>query len=413
MADNHQRNLRFKEQNTLYPRPPDFRGCSCFLPMFLRIKSRIYPTYKQKKILNRHFDAYNFVYNLCLEYKTLLWRNYKKHISGYDMAKEVFEIRRDTEWLSKCKAECLREAPLELDKSFKKFFKGNGYPKFKSKKEDKSFHAYQGINVKGNKIKFYKNLIRIKDSQKNIELLNTSKIKKVTFKRDTCGDYWATCLIEIPEIEKLPENNKVVGIDLGLKDLVITSAGVKYENKKYLRNTYFKLRRLQRKFSKTKKGGRNREKLRKSIARVYRKATRQREWYYHQISNDLIRDNQTIVLESLRIHNMVKNHKLARSINDASWGTLTRMLEYKAKWYGRTIIKVDTFYPSSKTCSGCGNIKKELKLSEREYICECCGLIIDRDINAAINLKNTGIKIPVEPVENADISQVYEAGSNH
>lgn len=377
-----------------------------------QIKSRIYPNFYQKLTLDNHFDAYRFVYNLCLEYRIMLWRDYKKSASGYDMQKEVFEIRKETEWLSKCKAECLRDAALNVDKSFKKLFKGNGHPRFKSKKGEQSFYAYQSIYVKGNKLTFFKNHIKIKDSQKNLELLNTNKIKKVTFKKDICGDYWATFLIEIPDVEKFPKNEKVIGIDLGLKDLVITSDGVKYENKKYLRNTYFKLRRLQRRFSKTKKGGQNREKLRKNISRVYRKATRQREWYYHQITNDLIRDNQTIVLESLRIQNMLKNHKLARSINDASWGTLIRMLEYKANWYGRTIIKVDTFYPSSKTCSGCGNIKKELKLSEREYTCECCGLIIDRDINAAINLRNTGIKIPVEPVEKADISQVCEAGSN-
>lgn len=359
-----------------------------------------------------HFDAYRFIYNLCLEYRIMLWKYHKKSVSGYEMAKEVLEIRRNIEWLSKCKAECVREAAYNLDENYKKFFSGNGFPKFKSKKSGKFFHAYQSIGVKGGNLYFYGNKIKIKDSQRNLELLNTNKIKKVTFKRDTCGDYWVSCLIEIPDHEKLLINDKVIGLDLGVKDLLITSDGIKYENKKYLKNTYYKLRILQRRFSKTKKGGKNREKLRTKIARVYRKVTRQREWYYHQITNDIIRDNQTIVIESLKINNMVKNHKLARSINDAAWGTLTQMLEYKANWYGRDIIKVDTFYSSSKTCSGCSNIKKELKLSEREYICKCCGLIIDRDVNAALNLRNTGIKIPAVPVENTDISQVYEAGSN-
>lgn len=368
----------------------------------ISFKIKIYPTNKQMKILENHFAAYRFVYNLCLEYKDMLWRDHKKNVSGYDMTKEIFEIRKLTPWLLKCKAECLRESALELDKSYKLFFKGNGYPRFKSKKGEQSFHAYQAISVKGDKLSFFKNKIKIKTSENYLHLLNTNKIKKVTFKRDLCGDYWATCLIEIPDVDKLLENEKVVGVDLGLKDLVITSDGIKYENKKYSKNSYYKLLRLQRKFSKTKKGGKNREKLRVKIARLHRKITRQREWYYHQITNDLIRDNQTIVIESLKIKNMVKNHNLARSINDASWGLLTSMLEYKSKWYGRNLIKLGAFYPSSKTCSGCGNIKNELLLSEREYICDCCGLIIDRDINAAINLRDTGIKISLGLVEDAD-----------
>lgn len=380
--------------------------CNFVMYMNVNIKIRLYPTVKQKEMLYRHFDAYRFVYNLCLEYRIMLWRYYKISKSGYDMAKEILSIRKDTTWLLKCKAECVREAAHSLDNTFKKYFKGNGYPKFKSKKREQSFIAFQSVNVKGDKISFFGNKIKLKTSTNYIELLNTNKIKQITFKRDLCGDYWAICLIEIPDMNKLPENEKVVGIDLGLKDLVITSDGIKYDNKKYLKNSYYKLRRLQRKFSKTKKGGKNRGKLRIRVAKLHRKITRQREWYYHQITNNLIRDNQTIVVESLKIKNMLKNHKLARSINDASWGLLIKMLEYKANWYGRNIIKVNTFFPSSKTCSGCGNIKKELLLSQREYTCDSCGLIIDRDINAAINLRNMGIKIPLGLVEDAENDSV-------
>src|SRR5690606_23093758 len=152
---------------------------------------------------------------------------WNKRVSVYDMTKEIFEIRKETPWLLKCKAECLREAALELDKSYKLFFKGNGYPKFKSKKREQSFHAYQAICVKGDKLSFFKNNIKIKTSENYLHLLNTNKIKKVTFKRDLCGDYWATCLIEIPDVDKLPENERVVGVDLGLKDLAITSDGIK------------------------------------------------------------------------------------------------------------------------------------------------------------------------------------------
>jgi len=364
-----------------------------------RIKVRLYPTVKQKKVLENHFNAFRYIYNLSLEYKQTLWQQWKITKSGYDIAKEVLEIRKEVPWLLECKAECVREAAYQVDKSFKNFFNGSGYPKFKSKRGEQYFHAYQSINCKGSRLTFYKQKIKFKTSENYVELLNTSKVKQVTFKRDSCGDYWAIFLIGVREPEKLPKSNNSVGIDLGIKDLVITSQGVVYENKKYFTNTQRKLKRLQRKFSKTKKGGKNREKLRKKIAKVYRKITRQREHYYHSISNDIIRENQTIVLETLRIKNMVKNRKLAKSISDASWGTLIRMLEYKSKWYGRELIRIDTFYPSSKTCSGCGSVKEELKLSERTYKCDSCGLEIDRDLNASINIRNAGIKIPEVPVE--------------
>lgn len=367
--------------------------------MYKRIKVRLHPTVKHKRVLENHFNAYRYIYNLSLEYKQTLWQQWKITKSGYDIAKEVLEIRKEVPWLLECKAECVREAAYQVDKSFRRFFNGAGFPKFKSKKGEQSFHAYQAINCKGNRITFFRQKIKFNTSENYIELLNNSKIKQVTFKRDNCGDYWASCLIEIREPEKLPLNGNSVGIDLGIKDLVITSQGVVYENKKYFTNTQKKLKRIQRKFSKTKKGGKNREKLRKKIAKTYRKITRQREHYYHKISNDLIRENQTIVLETLRIKNMVKNRKLAKSISDASWGTLIRMLEYKSQWYGRELIRVDTFYPSSKTCSGCGNVKEELKLSERTYKCESCGLEIDRDLNASINIRNAGLKIPKVPVE--------------
>lgn len=371
--------------------------------MFKRVRVKLYPTVKQKQVLEDHFNAYRFVYNLSLEYKKTMWEQWKINKSGYDIAKEVLELRKDVPWLLKCKAECVREASHDLDATFKKFYKGNRYPKFKRKNGEQSFHAYQAINCKGYRLTFFKQKIKFKTSENYMELLNTSKIKQVTFKRDVCGDYWATCLVELPELQHLPTNDNTVGVDLGIKDLAITSEGVVYENKKFFINTQRKLKRLQRRFSKTKKGGKNREKLRKKVARVYRKITRQREHYYHKISNELIRENQTIVLETLRIKNMVKNRKLSKAISDSAWGTLIRMLEYKAGWYGRKVVKIDTFYPSSKTCSGCGNIKEELKLSERTYKCESCGLEIDRDLNASINIRNAGIKTPEVPVEELTI----------
>ena len=190
-----------------------------------------------------------------------------------------------------------------------------------------------------------------------------------------------------------------MGVLLGIKHLIITSEAQIFENKRFMQSSYYRLRILKRKFSKTKKGGKNREKLRIKIAKLNRKICRQKEHYYHQITNELLRDNQTIVMETLNVKGMMEEKKLSRNISDASWGLLTQMLEYKAKWYGRNLIKINQWFPSSKTCSNCGNIKETLLLSERIYKCEVCKIKIDRDLNASINIKNSGIKIPEETVE--------------
>lgn len=354
---------------------------------------RLYPTINQKKMLNQHFDGYRFAYNLCLEYKSTLWKDHKKNVSGFDMSKELFQIRKETPFLVTCKAECIREAALNLDKTYKNFFKGKGFPKFKSRKGVQSFVAYQAVSIIGNRIKFFKNKIKFKDSKWLSKKLENNKIKRITFKKDLEGKYWATLLIDEKDTLTLPKVDSQIGIDLGIKELIITSDGEYFENKNYLRNEYYKLRKLQRKFSKTKKGGKNREKLRVKIAGKHRKIFNQKTHYYHQITNKIIRDNQTIVLESLKIKNMVKNHCLARSISDVSWGLLIRMLEYKSNWYGRELIKISTYFPSSKTCSKCGNVKKELKLSERIYKCDACNFSEDRDLNAAYNILNEGLRI--------------------
>jgi len=379
--------------------------------VFKRIKVKLYPTVKQKEVLEKHLNAYRFCYNLCLQYKTWLWNDYKINITAYQLQKELFEIRKETPFLKECKAECIREVALKLDAAFKFFFSGKGYPRYKSKKQYNSFFAHQSLSSKDSKIKFYGNTIKYKTSDFYMKLLDTNEIRTITFKKDKSGDYWATCLIKT-EAVKLPSlTNNVLGIDLGLKNLIITSNGVTFPNNKYLINSEFKLKKIKRKFAKSKKGGKNREKLRIKTAKLYRKSFRQREHYYHQVTNELIRENQTIVIETLKIQNMMKNHKVARSISDASWDILINQLEYKAAWYGRKLIKVGAFFPSSKTCSNCGNIKEILLLSERVYKCDCCGFSIDRDINAAINIRNAGLKIPGVPVEGVGYEPI-ETGSN-
>lgn len=251
------------------------------------IKVRLYPTNKQKQMLDNHFNAYRYCYNLCLEYKSFMWKYYKIIKSNYDMQSELFEIMKTTKWLSVCKVECIREAAHVVDRTFKGFYKGKGYPKFKSKKDIQSFTSYQAISSIGGKIKFFGNYIKYMDSESYIQLLECNKIKQITFKRNASGDYWASCLIEVPELIKSPSASSIIGIDLGIKDLIITSDGISYPNNKYLLNSHFKLKKLQRKFAKSKKRGENRAKLSIKIAKIYRKSVRQKEHYYHQITNEI------------------------------------------------------------------------------------------------------------------------------
>ena len=180
--------------------------------MHKRLKVKIYPTEKQKEMLEQHFDGYRFAYNLCLEYKQTLWQHHKINVSGFTMQAELFEIRKQSDWLIKCKAECIRDAALNVEKTYKNFFNGKGYPNFKSKRGLQSFTAYQAINCKSNKLKFFKNKIKFKTSEKYNELLETHKIKQCTFKRDLCGDYWATLLIETENLKVLPKSENIIGI---------------------------------------------------------------------------------------------------------------------------------------------------------------------------------------------------------
>lgn len=362
-------------------------------------------------MLDAHFNAYRYCYNLCLEYKSTMWKDYKINKTGFDMQAELFDIRKSVPWLSSCKAECLREAALQVERSYKNFFNGAGFPSFKSKKGKQSFTAHQNITIINERLRFYGHLINFKTSDLYAARLKENAIIKTIFSKDRAGDYFASCCIIADNIIPLDYNEKSVGVDLGIKDLAITSEGVVYPNQKYLINSQYKITKLQRRFAKSQKGGANRRRLQIKIAKVYRKSTRQRDHYYYQITNELIRDNQTIVLETLRVKNMMANHKLSRSIADVSWNRFTSILEYKAKWYGRSIIRINTFYPSSKMCSGCGSVKDALSLSERIYDCHECGLLIDRDINAAINIRNAGLKIPVVPMEDAVNRQANEIGS--
>lgn len=364
--------------------------------MYKRLKIRLYPTKQQEQVLQQHVDGYRFAYNLCLEYKQHLWKYHKLNISANDIRSELCSLMQEVDFLSICKVECIREAAIDVEKTYQKFFKQKkGYPKFKSKRDKQSFTANQCITVKNTILSFFKQKIKFRTSEKYKTKLQNNKIKQCTFIKDKTNKWFATCLIEDSEVTVFPKTENSVGVDLGIKHFFITSDEEYIPNNKFSIRNQYKLRRLQRKFSKTKKGGKNREKLRIRIAKLYQKITNQREHFYHQVSNKLIRENQSITIETLKVANMVKNRKLSRAISDVAWSSFTNMLEYKCNWYGRELIKVPSNYASSKICSCCGNKKEDLKLSDRTYNCNSCGISLDRDLNASYNLKQYREKFPL------------------
>lgn len=305
-------------------------------------------------------------------------------------------LKKEYEWLKEVDKFALENAVYNMDNAYQNFFKnGSGYPKFKSKKDNrKSYHTnYSNNNIEvsfeNNKIKLPKlKWIKAKLSKEFI-----GKIKSATISQTPSGKYFVSILIET-ECEQLESTGNMIGIDLGIKDLLITSGGEKFDNIHTTKKYEIKLTREQRKLVRKVKGSHNYEKQRIKVARLYEKIHNTRLDYLHKISHKLIKENQLIVSEDLAVSNMVKNHNLAKAIQDCSWYELTRQLGYKAEWNGRMYVKIGRFVPSSQTCSNCGYVNSETKdLSVREWICPNCGAIHDRDVNAAKNILNEGMKL--------------------
>ena len=312
----------------------------------------------------------------------------KVNLSRYDLQKQVVDLKKELPWLKETNSQSLQAALLDLDTAYSNFFKGRAdFPKFKKKSNRGSFNVPQNVKVEDGKliIPKFKEGIKIKLHR---DLVGT--IKQATVSFTPTGKYFVSILCETKEEipTKVPiTENTTIGIDLGIKDFAITSDGEVFENPKYLRKAQSKLKYVQRKHSKHK-GKRTKKKL----AKLHEDVVNKRKDFLHKVSSKLISENQTIALETLAVKNMVKNHNLAQAISDAGWSTFVSMLEYKADWYGKNILKIGRFDPSSKTCSNCGTINKELTLKDREWTCSSCSTVLDRDINAAINIKSFALK---------------------
>ena len=356
--------------------------------MFKAFKYRINPTNSQRELIAKHIGSSRFVYNLALETKNTAYLGSKHNFSPFDLIKQLPELKKECDWLKEVNSQSLQQSIQNMDIAFKKFFKGAGFPKFKSKhKGRQSFSVPQNVIVEND-------LLIIPKFKEGIDIILhrpiKGTIKSATISVTPTGKYFASILVdtntEIPIKAPIKEET-TIGIDLGIKTFLVTSDGLEIDNPKYLRKAQTKLKYVQRKYSKNK-GKRTKKKL----AKLHEKVVNKRKDFLHKLSSKLISENQTIALETLAVKNMVKNHNLAQAINDVSWSTFVTMLEYKADWYGKNILRIGRFAPSSKTCSCCGNINRELTLKDREWTCNGCGTLLNRDVNAAINIKSFALK---------------------
>lgn len=355
-------------------------------------KFRLYPNKEQEKLLANHFGSIRFVYNHFLAKRKEQYEQTKKSSNYYEQSKELTALKKleAYSWLKEINSQTLQHALRNLDTAYQNFFKGRAkLPCFHSKKHGGSFAIPQHFKVEDNRIfipKFKKGIKFVKSQEIKGELRN------MTVSVTPSGKYYV-CIMAQVEVEDLEKTNLSVGVDLGIKDLVITSDGDRYPSNKFINKYSIELAKAQRHLSRKKKGSRSWNKQRIKVARVQEKIHDCRFDKLHKISIDLIRKYDVICCETLNVKGMVKNHKLAKSISDASWGAFILMLEYKAKWYGKTISKINRLYPSSKTCHHCGYINKDLKLKDREWTCPNCGEVLDRDTNAAVNILREGQRI--------------------
>jgi putative transposase len=371
--------------------------------MLKAYKYRIYPTEKQKVLLEKHFGVCRFVYNLALETKI---EAYKKglSLSRFDLQSQMVELKEDLPWMYEVNSQALCSSLLNLDLAYKGFFKGGGFPRFKSKHGKQSFLCPQGTKLNNGRLA----LMKFKEGIKiNLSRVFEGKIKTTTISKTPTGKYFASILVDNSiDLPEKPKANKATGLDLGLNHFLITSEGEKIDNPRHLRAAMERLKVLQRRVSKKKKGSQNRKKAINRLAIQHERVNNKRLDFLHKLSTKLVRDNQTdtICMENLAVKNMIKNHNLAQAISDVSWGKFLELVKYKCDWYGKNLMLIDRFYPSSKTCSDCGVINQDLKLSDRTWTCEC-GSVHDRDINAAINIRNSGQGLSGEPVESLVIAK--------
>jgi len=359
---------------------------------------RFYPSPEQESLLRRTLGCVRLVYNKALHERTQGWYERQEKI-GYNQTSSMltkWKKQEDLDFLNEVSCVPIQQGLRHLQSAFANFFAGRAkYPSFKKKRN-------------GGSAEFTKSAFKFKDGKiylaKNVEPLDirwSRQIPKgcepssVTVKLHPSGRWHISIRFDDPTIKPLPVIDQAIGIDLGISSLLVTSDGDKVSNPKHLKKSYRQLRQAQKSLSRKQKGSKNREKARIKVARIHAKITDTRTDHIHKLTTQLVRENQTIVVEDLAVKNLVKNRKLAQSISDASWGEITRQLAYKCRWYGRNYIEIDRWFPSSKRCSNCGHIVEKMPLKIREWECPNCGTHHDRDLNASKNILAAGLAVSV------------------
>jgi putative transposase len=382
----------------------------------------------QKKRIEKHIGACRFVYNLFLEKKITHYTEHGKTLSCFALNKMLPALKNEFPFLQEVHSQPLQMTSRNLDNAFTRFFREKkGFPKFKSKKNPLQSYQYpQGVKLTWDDKKVY--LPKVGDVKCKLHQLFDGTIKTCTISRTSTGKYFISILVDDKKLTPKSQpftTDTTIGIDVGIKHFATLSDGTKIDNSKFFVKSSMKLKKLQQSVSRKVIGSKNYQKSKLKVAKCHEIIANQRSDFLHKLSFKLVSENQAIAIEDLNVSGMIKNRKLAKHIVDASWSEFRRQLEYKCKNFGKTLLVIGRFEPSSKICNHCGYHNNNLELKDRVWVCPECGYELDRDVNAAINIKkfallkqNTGKELPEEPVEiESDVvascnnASVYESGS--
>ena len=366
-------------------------------------KLRIYPTDSQRELIEKTFGCTRYIYNNFLAERKNKYEESKTKVHVYEQLKELTDLKREKEWLREIDSCALQACVYNLDDAFQKFFKGNGYPKFRAKGVHESFRTNNTLNTYKDKkyesirIDFNKRIITLpKLKEVKFRGYRTTKeiigkIKSATISKDT-NKYFVSILVEVPFVKYSLKPTSIVGLDLGIKDFIVTSNGEKLKNEVKINEK--RLKGLQKWLSRCKPGSKNRYKVKLKIQRLYLKIRNARKHMIYKLANNILKENDVVAVESLDVKSMYQVHKIAKHLKNLPISEFIRVLKYKSNWLGKKVIEINKYYPSSQCCNRCDYKNEEVKdLSVRKWTCPECGLIHDRDINASINIMFEGLKI--------------------